>query len=214
MPSLLEQLNQDFAQVCKAGMRGLVQIRTGERGIGAGAIWHPNGLVVTNAHVVQSFEPVNSTPLSVVLPDKRQVPAQILGIDTATDLAALHVDAKNLPALSLGDSRRLRPGDLVTALGFPWGVHGGATTGIVIGTGADLPELSSTRRQWIVASLRLRPGHSGGPMLDSCGRLVGINTLMTGPNVGAAIPLHVAVTFLKSLLRRETKEDETPAIHV
>jgi S1-C subfamily serine protease len=103
----------------------------------------------------------------------------------------------------LGDSRKLRAGDLVLALGFPWGVNGGATTGVVIGVGPGLPELDASGREWIVASLHLRPGHSGGPLVNSQGRLVGVNTLMNGPDVGVAVPVHVAVEFLKRSLAQE-----------
>ena len=98
------------------------------------------------------------------------------------------------------------PGDFVLALGFPWGVQGGVTSGIVIGVGANLPEIDS--RDWIAASLHLRPGHSGGPLVNSRGQLVGINTLMNGPEVGVAIPVHVAVEFLHSSLDR----DATPPV--
>ncbi len=68
---------------------------------------------------------------------------------------------------------------------------------MIIGAGPGLPELSDTEHEWVSASLHLRPGHSGGPMVDSRGRLIGINTLMTGPDIGVAIPIHVAVAFLK-----------------
>ena len=67
---------------------------------------------------------------------------------------------------------------------------------MVIGSGAQLPEIGDNKRDWIAASLHLRPGHSGGPLVDSRGRLVGINTLMNGPEVGVAIPVHVAEAFL------------------
>jgi len=69
---------------------------------------------------------------------------------------------------------------------------------VVIGTGADLPEMPINNREWIALSLHLRPGHSGGPLLDSAGRLVGINTMITGPNVGFAIPVHVVKRFLRA----------------
>ena len=214
MPGPFEQLSQDLASACAVAKRGLVQICIGQNGIGSGAIWHPNGLVVTNAHVVQTAGAARRSDLSVVLPDQRQLPARILGTDSARDLAVLHVNATNLPTIPLGDSRRLRPGDIVTALGFPWGVHGGATSGIVIGIGVGLPEVSTVTEDWIVASLSLRPGHSGGPLLDSASRLVGINTLMTGPKVGAAIPVHVAVSYLKQLLARKTDPIPEAPVHL
>jgi S1-C subfamily serine protease len=149
--------------------------------------------------------------LTVVLPDGHALPAQIMARDEARDLAVLRVDLQSLaghdlpallPPVTLGDSRTLQPGDVVLALGFPWGVTGGATSGVVIGVSDALPEglgqepNQDTRREWIAASLHLRPGHSGGPMADARGRLVGINTLMNGPDVGVAIPVHVAEQFV------------------
>ncbi len=126
--------------------------------------------------------------LSVVLPDGRELPAKVLAEDLDYDLAALRVDASDLPTIELGDSRRLQAGDVVLALGFPFGVTGGATTGVVIGSGTNLPELANSGREWIAASLHLRPGHSGGSMVDAQGRLVGINTMMNGPDVGYGCP--------------------------
>jgi serine protease Do len=201
--NLLMQLSSDLADVSSVALRSMVQVRNGEQGVGAGAIWHPAGLIVTNAHVVEERSPARGpwrragrAGLAVLLPDGRTVAAQVLATDTQHDLAALSVDATNLPAVQLGDARRLHPGDLVVALGFPWGVTGGATSGVVIGVGAGLAEAGGDR-EWIAASLHLRPGHSGGPMVDVQGRLVGINTMMSGPDVGVAIPVHVAVAFLK-----------------
>jgi S1-C subfamily serine protease len=79
-------------------------------------------------------------------------------------------------------------------------VHGAATSGVVIGTGSDeLPEMI-TGREWVMVSLHLRPGHSGGPLVDAHARLVGINTIMTGPDVGGAVPVDVVKRFLKNAL--------------
>ena len=165
---------------------------------------------MTNAHVVSDRRPRRGPwrtgqggGLTVVLPDGRELPARVLAEDADCDLAALRVDAHDLPTVQLGDSRALQAGDMVLALGFPWGVTGGATTGIVIGAGAALPELGGARREWIAASLHLRPGHSGGPMVDAQGRLIGINTMMNGPDVGIAVPVHVAAAFLKRALVRQ-----------
>jgi serine protease Do len=204
MNSILTDLSSDLAEVSAGVLRSLVQVRSGARGVGSGAIWHSDGLILTNAHVVSDRSlrrgprrVHNDAQLGVVLADGQTLPARVLAIDEESDLAALRVDAHDLPAIALGDSRRLRPGDFVMALGFPWGVPGGVTTGIVIGAGAELPELSQGGREWIAASLHLRPGHSGGPLVDVQGRLVGINTMMSGPDAGVAIPVHVAAAFLK-----------------
>ena len=151
--------------------------------------WHADGLVVTNAHVVQRG------PLQVVLADGRRLPARLIAQDERLDVAALSIDASGLPTIPLGESTALRPGQLVMAAGHPWGVEGAVATGVVIGTG-DEPD----RRELVAVSLSLRPGNSGGPLTDARGRLVGINAMVTGPEVGLAVPVHVVKRFLKRAL--------------
>lgn len=203
MSNLLEQFSNDLAAVGETVLRSLVQVRNGRRGAGAGTLWHADGLIVTNAHVVDGGMRGRAgapEPLTVLLPDGRELPARVLARDPEHDLAALRVDAQGLPTIELGDSRQLHPGQFVLCLGFPWGVTGGATSGVVIGVGASLPEVRDPNHEWIAASLHLRPGHSGGPMVDAQGRLVGINTMMNGPDVGVAVPVHVAKAFLKQMM--------------
>ena len=194
MPTLLQKLNAEMGEVATAARRSLVQVRDGKRGLGSGIIWHADGLIITNAHVVKTRSP------QVVLPDGSTQTARLLAHDSARDVAALMIDASGLDAIELGQSKCLRAGQWVTALGHPWGVAGAATGGVVIGVGADLPEMPLTEREWIAVSLRLRPGHSGGPLVDAEGRLVGINTMMVGPEVGMAVPVHVIKDFLKQKL--------------
>jgi serine protease Do len=205
---LLRQIDLDLSEVVAQTRRSLVEISNGRRGHGAGTIWHPDGLIVTNAHVVHVQSP------QVTLPDGRKVPAKLLAHEPALDVAVLKVDVSGLPTVTVGDSTRLRAGEWVLALGHPWGVEGAATGGIVIGVGSDWPELPRPTRgdprvshsqpggEWLVASLHLRPGHSGGPMVDAQGRLVGINTMIAGPGVGVAVPVHVVKRFLKDMVRR------------
>ena len=197
MVTVLATLNSDLAALSACVLPGMVEIRNGKRGIGAGTVWHADGLVLTNAHVVERGN------LHVTTWDGRTAPARVLAVDKERDLAALRVELTGLPTIALGDSRRLRPGDMVVAFGHPWGVAGAATAGIVISTGNQLADFAAGEREWIAASLRLRPGHSGGPMVDTHGRLVGINTLMNGPQVGAAVPVHVVVGFLKARVREK-----------
>ena len=191
---LLEQLNGEMASVVEGVQRALVHVRSGHAGAGAGTVWHPDGLIVTNAHVVQHG------PLRVTLADGRELPARLLAQDSAHALAALMVDASGLPTIPLGDSRRLQPGEWVLALGHPWGVRGSVTAGVVIGVGGEWPEPPPSGGDWVVVSLHLRPGYSGGPLVDTNGRLVGLNTMMTGPDVGVAVPVHVAKAFLREAL--------------
>jgi serine protease Do len=194
---VLHELNQGLAAVADTARRSLVRVNSGRgpmRGNGSGTVLQADGLIVTNAHVV------GRGALSVTLPDGRDLPARVLAADTALDLAAVMVEASGLPTVILGDSKRLQAGEIVFAMGYPYGVDGGSTGGVVIGTGADLPEMPISNREWIALSLHLRPGHSGGPLLDSAGRLVGINTMITGPNVGFAIPVHVVKRFLRAAI--------------
>jgi S1-C subfamily serine protease len=193
----LEALNRDMSAVVESVQQSLVRITNGHRGAGAGTIWHPDGLILTNAHV---FGHRRHSPLRVTLPDGRTLPTRLLAHDDDRDLAALSVDATGLPTIELGDSKQLRPGQWVMALGHPWGVVGAVTGGVVVGVGSELPEMPLPGREWIAVSLHLRPGHSGGPMVDASGRLVGINTMMAGPEVGLAVPVHVVKTFLRQAL--------------
>ena len=182
MAPIARQLNAELASVLESAGRSLVRIRDGGRGAGAGIILHPDGLILTNAHVVSSGSP------RVSLPGGATLPAKLLALDTGRDLAALRVNATGLPTIEVGNSRDLQPGQWVLAMGHPWGVNGAVTAGVVIGVGPDWPEMPRSKRDWIVVSLHLRPGHSGGPLIDAQGQLVGINTMMTGPDVGMAVP--------------------------
>ncbi len=193
MSDLLMQLNDQIAALVERVQRSLVEIKNGHGGVGAGTIWHPDGLIVTNAHVV------GRRALSVTLPDDRTLPARLLAHDASLDLAALQVDAMGLPTIELGRSKRLQPGQWVLALGHPWGVHGAVTAGVIIGVGPH-PEGILPRRDLIQVNLPLRPGHSGGPLVDARGRLVGINAMMNGPEVGLAVPVHEAKRFLRQAL--------------
>jgi serine protease Do len=123
----------------------------------------------------------------------------------------LAVEAERLPAIELGDSRSLVPGQWVLALGHPLGLSGAATAGIVIGAGSDLPEAPGPGREWVAVSLSLRPGHSGGPLVDVQGRLVGINTMMAGPEVGMAVPVQVVKEFLRRKLGHRDRVDDLRA---
>ncbi len=198
MGNILEQLNGEMAASVENVRRGLVEIRNG-RGAGAGTIWHSDGLIITNAHVLGRHG------LKVVLPDQRSFPARVIAFDRERDIAALSIEATGLPTVEIGDSRLLKPGEWVMAIGHPWGVLGAATAGVVIGQGSDLPELPGSGREWIAVSLHMRPGHSGGPLVDINGRLVGINTMITGPEVGMAVPVHVVKEFLRQV-RADTRE--------
>lgn len=195
--SILEALNERLSDLAAEARYSLVHISSGRgwrQGSGSGTIWHSDGLIVTNAHVIERGA------LRVTLHDGREMAARVIAADKQRDLAALRVEASGLPTVALGNSKRVQPGSWVFALGFPYGVESGMTSGVVIGSGANLPEMPLDGREWLALSLRLRPGHSGGMLLDASGKLIGINTLITGPGVGFAIPVHVVKHFLKAQL--------------
>lgn len=209
MNELLLQFSTGIASIGERVLPAVVQIRNGRTGAGTGTIWHSDGLLVTNAHVVMS-RTVSQQSLTVQLADGREFTPRLVAVDPERDLAVLRIDAHDLPTVELGSSQQLRPGQMVFAFGFPWGVAGGATSGVVIGVGAQVGDLVSTRNEWVAASLHLRPGHSGGPMVDAAGRLIGINTLMNGPDVGVAVPVDVAKRFVKEVYDQRRPSNATP----
>lgn len=195
--ALLGSLQEDLASIAAGARRSMVQVRSGRDGAGTGTIVSSDGHIVTNAHVARHGR------LEIVLQDGRRVDATLEAVEPRLDLALLSVRVPGLQAIPLGSSGQLRSGELVLSLGHPWGVEGGATLGVVIGVGADLPENPQPWRELVAVSLHLRPGHSGGPLVDTRGRLIGINTMMAGPEVGLAVPVDAVDRFLRANAPRE-----------
>lgn len=190
MSGILAQLSTDMGNAIRDVAEGLVRVQNGRHGHGAGVVWGADGLIMTNAHVIRRDDPM------VELPTRGRVRGQVLAVDRELDLALIRIETRGLRSVPRGDSRGLRTGDWVAALGHPWGVQGGVTSGTVIGMGRDWEEMPRDRRELILVSLHLRPGHSGGPLVDSDGLMVGINTMAAGPDVGIAVPVHVAEGFV------------------
>jgi serine protease Do len=159
----------------------------GREGRGAGIVWHEEGLIVTNAHVAQRAR------LAVTLSDERTVEARVVAHDEGRDLALLQVDAGTLRKAPIGDPEGLRPGSLVLALGHPWGIPNAMALGVVH---TVTTELSAPR--WIAADVRLAPGNSGGPLVDTTGRVVGVNAMIVG-GLGVAIPVNVVRRFVREV---------------
>ena len=198
MPALLQQINDEMAAVIEEARKSLVQLRNGRQSTGAGTILHSDGLIVTNAHVLGRRSP------KVILWDGRVVPGRILATDRKKDLAIIAAEMKDLPTIKIGNSQQVRPGQWVVALGHPWGVTGASTAGMVIAVGEPVERLPYPG-ELIQVGLHLRPGHSGGPMLDENGHLIGINTMISGPGVGLAIPIHTVKRFLKKALAHDSR---------
>ncbi|HUJ85952.1 MAG TPA: trypsin-like peptidase domain-containing protein [Burkholderiales bacterium] len=168
---------------------------------GSGFIIDARGLVMTNSHVV-----FGAQSLSVTLDDGTAVPAKLLGADPIFDLATLQIPAPahgKLPVLEFGDSDRLRPGDPVVAIGNPLGFDQTVTSGIVSGMNRILPERPRLLT-WpmIQTDAAINPGNSGGPLLDRCGKVIGVTTEILGnaQNIGFAIPSNLARSAVGDLV--------------
>jgi serine protease Do len=175
-----------FGEIAEALRRSTVMIHAGGRGNGSGVIWSADGVIITNAHVAQKRH------LRVTLWDSRELDATLIASDPVRDIASLRVRASNLPAASIGNSSRLRAGELAIAIGNPLGFVGALTTGVIHSVG-PVPGLGP--QQWVQAGVRLAPGNSGGPLADAAGRVIGINTMVAW-KLALAIPSDSVVDFL------------------
>lgn len=161
------------------------------RGQGSGFIVSADGIILTNAHVVKDAKEV-----TVKLTDRREFRAKVLGSDAKTDIAVLKIDAKNLPTLSLGNTKALKPGEWVLAIGSPFGFENTVTAGVVSAKGRSLPDDSYV--PFIQTDVAINPGNSGGPLINTRGEVVGINSQIYSRSggyqgVSFAIPIDVAI---------------------
>ena len=170
-----------------------------QRGLGSGVIVTADGYVLTNNHVVEGADEVK-----VALQDGRELDAKIVGRDPKTDVAVLKVESSSLPAMALGNSERIEIGDVVLAVGNPFGIGQTVTHGIISATGRAT--LGLDYEDFIQTDAAINPGNSGGALVDSQGRLIGINTAIlsrSGGNqgIGFAIPVNMARDVMESLVR-------------
>jgi serine protease Do len=223
------ELSSGLAAVAGQMRESVVQIQVGDRGIGSGVIWQQGAsgtaansdatVIVTNAHVVRA---ARQDTFNVKLPDGKTVTASLWGSDPSLDLAALLVHSPSsggpLRAAEIGDSAALRVGELVIAVGNPFGREGAVTLGVVAARAPadedialEPAEAANGDRgrggarfhgiEVIQADIRLYPGNSGGPLVDARGRVVGVNA-MVGGGLGFAIPSRVVRQFLEDLKTR------------
>ena len=186
----------ETASSASAGMiehshESVVQVRSWGRGTGAGVIWDKDGLVLTNHHVVAGGR--RGARVRVVLHDGRTFDAEILKRDRNLDLALLRISDGDLLAAPVGDSDALRVGELVYAIGHPWGRLGTVTAGIVSGLG--VVRRPGGRARYIQSDVALAPGNSGGPLLNARGEVVGINAMIFG-RLALSIPSNAVVAWL------------------
>jgi serine protease Do len=173
--------------------RSVVQVRSWGRGAGAGVIWAKDGLVLTNHHVVAGGR--RGTRVQVVLRDGRTFDAEVAKRRRDLDLALLRIKEGpgDLLAAPVGDSSALRVGELVYAIGHPWGRLGAVTAGIVSGLG--VVRGPGGRARYVQSDVALAPGNSGGPLLNARGEVIGINVMIFG-RLALSIPSSVASAWL------------------
>ena len=165
--------------------------RSESRSLGSGFIISQDGYVLTNAHVVESADEI-----TVKFTDKREFKAKVIGADRRTDIAVIKIDATGLPAVRFGDPSKLKVGEWVVAIGSPFGFENTVTAGVVSAKGRSLPDDSYV--PFIQTDVAVNPGNSGGPLLNTRGEVVGINSQIYSRSggyqgVSFAIPIDVAV---------------------
>jgi len=176
------------------------------RGAGSGFIWDQNGYIVTNYHVIAEAQGAR-----VTLADRSTWPAQLVGVDPDKDIAVLKIDAPTrlLPPIPIGASADLQVGQKVFAIGNPFGFDQTLTTGIISGLGREIVSATNRPIQGVIQTdAAINPGNSGGPLLDSAGRVIGINTAIVSPSgayagIGFAVPIDVVNRIVPQIIRGE-----------
>jgi S1-C subfamily serine protease len=198
----LDAFSRVVMRVADTMMPTVVNVRAGQNsrgGSGSGVLFTPDGFLLTNHHVVAGH-----TEVRVRLSDGRQQPGRVVGADPWTDLAVVQADATGLPYAALGDSSRLRVGQLAVAIGSPFGFDSTVTAGVVSALGRTLRSISGHLVDNVIQTdAALNPGNSGGPLVDNQSNVVGINTAIipSAQGICFAIPINAAKHILPQLMQ-------------
>lgn len=185
----------DLLRPAVVNLRG----QRGSQGSGSGILFTPDGLLLTNHHVVG-----NKQRVRVRMSDGRELSGRVVGADPWTDLAVVQAEASNLPYAAFGESAKLRVGQLVVAIGSPFGFDSTVTAGVVSALGRTLRSITGHLVDNVIQTdAALNPGNSGGPLVDGRGLVIGINTAIIAPAQGIcfAIPISAAQLILPQLLQ-------------
>ena len=193
--ALIDAFSSGLGEMIEQAQASVVQVRRGDRGAGTGVIWQTKGGIITNHHVIAH----TGSKTLVELRDGRVLEARVVDSDPTLDVALLNVSADNLTAVPVADSSKLRVGELVFAIGHPWGQRGVVTAGIVSALSKVKMRNSNQQLDYIKSDVRLAPGNSGGPLLNAQGHVIGINAMIMGGDLSVAIPSNVVSTWIAQL---------------
>jgi len=211
IPSSLGTFEKDIVTVVKKSMPAVVNISTitlvedfffgvyPSSGVGSGFIIDPKGYILTNYHVVEGARKID-----VTLSEGKKYSGRVVGYDKRSDLAVIKIDAENLPALPLGDSDKLEPGQFAIAIGNPYGLNRTVTLGIVSALNRTIVEPNGVRLENLIQTdAAINPGNSGGPLINIKGEVIGINTAIKSDaqGIGFAIPINKAKQIADKLIK-------------